>query len=348
MLRMPRSCDTPTVRRGLAAVVVITLLAGAARADDTPPSATPDITTPWIDLHPSAVLTNVADDQPADHRVVAGVGMGALYATLCTFSFYAWYAQHKPLAQYKFGGDGWLGYRTYAGGADKFGHAWSTMALARLGTEILSAGGYDRNTSILVGTALSELYFIGVEVSDGFYFEFSFSDATGDTVGMLLALALMYSPRLDEMFDFRVQYLPSPEYRYDLTTPGAPGRLNIDDDYNGQTYLLAYHLGSIHALRDMKYGTLARFVDITAGFDTRGYKPTPVTGDLPAMDHHQNLFIGVSLNAQGLFDWLLEGRHHEGLRKVSHGVFEVFNIPKTSAAVLEYTRTPTELPTTME
>ena len=345
MPRLPRSCDTTDGAKGLAAVVVLTLLATAARADDAPAAPTPD-TTPWIDLHPVAVLTHVAEP-PADHEVAAGVGMGALYATLCTFSFYAWYAQHKPLAQYKFGGDGWLGYRTYAGGADKFGHAWSTMALARLGAEIMSAGGYDRNTSILVGTALSELYFIGVEVSDGFYFEFSFSDATGDTIGALLALAFMYSPRLDEMFDFRVQYLPSSEYAHDLTTPGAPGRLNIDDDYNGQTYLLAYHLGSIHALRDMKYGTLARFVDITAGFDTRGYKPTPVTGDLPAMDHHQNLFVGVSLNAQGLFDWLFEGRH-EGVRKVTHGTFEVFNIPKTSAAVLQYTRTPSELPTTME
>jgi hypothetical protein len=199
-----------------------------------------------------------------------------------------------------------------------------------------------------LATGLSELVFLGVEVSDGFYFEFSWSDLSGDTVGALLALAFMMSPRFDEMFDFRVEYLPSSAYWHDLTTHGAPNRLNIDDDYDGQTYLFAYHLGSIHALRDMKYGTLARFVDLTFGFDSRGYKPTPPTGILPAADHHQNLFLGVSLNAQGVFDWLLEGGHHERTRKVLHGFSEVFNVPYTSTPIYEYTRTPTTAPTSAE
>ena len=33
-----------------------------------------------------------------------------------------------------------------------------------------------------------------------------------DTVGMALAILLDLSPRLDEMFDFRVQYFPSARY----------------------------------------------------------------------------------------------------------------------------------------
>ena len=225
------------------------------------------------------------------------------------------------------------------------------MALARMGTEVLSDwGGYDRTRSAIISTSLSELLFLGVEVSDGFYYEFSWSDFTGDTVGALLAIAFQASPRFDEMFDFRVQYWPSPEYVHDLTTPGSPNRLNIDDDYNGQTYLFAYHLASIHALRDMKYGSLARFVDVTFGFETRGYKPTPAMGPLPADEHHQNLSLGVSLNAQGVFDALLGSGHHERSRKVLHGVFEVFNLPYTSAAVpgLTWSRTPTTQPTNAE
>jgi hypothetical protein len=52
-------------------------------------------------------------------------------------------------------------------------------------------------------------------------------------------------------------------------------QLNIAADYSGETYLLAYHLGSIHALRQQPViGTLSRFVDLTAGFDSRGYAPT--------------------------------------------------------------------------
>ncbi len=314
-------------------------------ADPPPPPAA--TSTPPVEPAPSSLV--LPDLPQPDHPVAAVSSLAGFYATFGAFGFYAWYRQHKPLADYKFGGDGWLGYRTYAAGADKFGHAWSTMALARMGTEILSDwGGYDRTNSMWLSTGLSELLFLGVEISDGFYFEFSWSDFTGDTVGALLALAFMLSPRFDEMFDFRVQYLPSSEYIHDLTTRGAPNRLNFDDDYNGQTYLLAYHLGSIHALRDMQYGTLARFVDLTLGFDSRGYKPTPLTGELPAADHHQNWFIGVSLNAQGVLDWLLEGGRNERARKVLHGISEVFNVPYTSAPIYTYVRTPSTVPISTE
>jgi hypothetical protein len=338
------------MRRIAVLVLVGWHVAVAQPAPPAPEPPPPPATTPWLDLSPSVALTNDPAPEP-DHPVAAVATLAGFYAAFGAFGFDAWYRQHKPLADYKFGGDGWLGWHTYAGGADKFGHAWSTMALARMGTEILSDwGGYDRTRSMWLSTALSELLFFGVEVSDGFYFEFSWSDFTGDTVGALLALAFMMSPKLDEMFDFRVQYFPSSEYAHDLFTKGAPNRLNIDDDYNGQTYLLAYHLGSIPALREMKYGTLSRFVDLTFGFETRGYKPTPASGPLPAMDHHQNLMIGLSLNAQGVFDWLFEGGHHERARKVLHGFTEVFNVPYSSVTLpgLEWTRTPTSAPTNAE
>ncbi len=343
------------MRRTCCIVLVIVGWQLSAVAQPAPPSSVEQATsdpapTTTIDLSPSVALTTDPAKEP-DRPVAAVATLAGFYAAFSAFGFYAWYRQHKPLAEYKFGGDGWLGWHTYAGGADKFGHAWSTMALARMGTEILADwGGYDRTRSMWVSTALSELLFLGVEVSDGFYFEFSWSDLSGDTVGALMALAFMMSPKLDEMFDFRVQYFPSSEYWHDLTTKGAPNRLNIDDDYNGQTYLLAFHLSSIPALREMKYGTLSRFVDLTLGFDTRGYKPTPAAGPLPADEHHQNMFIGVSLNAQGVLDWLFEGGHHERARKVFHGFSEVFNIPYTSAAIpgLTWTRTPTTAPTDAE
>lgn len=355
----------------LLVLVVLAVLCGRAGADDVPPPpppAAPDAgsavlptpaaaaaaaggsASPWIDLAPANVLTNRAGDD-GKHPIAAATTLGAFYAGFSTFGFIAWYQHHKPLSQYKFGGDGWLGLDTYAAGADKWGHAWSTMAVARMGTEILNSwGGFDRTNSVIVSTTLSELLFLSVEVSDGFYYEFSWSDLAGDTVGALLSIPFQLSPRFDDMFDFRVQYWPSPEYIHDLTTPGSKDRLNIDDDYNGQTYLLCYHLGSIESLREHKWGTLARFVDVDFGFETRGYKPTPATGILPADEHHQNLMLGVSFNAQGFFDWVLDGGHHERTRKILHGITEVFNVPFASATVpgLEWSRTPTTEPTNME
>ena len=317
--------------------------ATATAPDPAPP-------TPWIDLAPHATLARAAQGEaPAreDHRIAAAATLGGIYAGFIGWTYVAWYKKHKPLSQFKWGGDGWLGSDTYAGGADKFGHAWATMSLARAGTQLLDGwGGFDRTTASLISTGLSEALFLGIEVKDGFFYEFSFSDATGDTLGAVAALLLDNFPRLDELFDFRVQYFPSEMYlrKVDGTSPcptGGCSRWNIAEDYSGETYLLAFHLGGIHALRDLRYGTWARFIDVALGFDTRGYKPTPDAS--LNITPHQHAFIGISLNAQGLFDWLLEGRPSAAARrtrKITHGLFEVFNLPFTSQAVTTYSTTP--------
>jgi hypothetical protein len=159
-----------------------------------------------------------------------------------------------------------------------------------------------------------------------------------DTVGMIMAIALDLWPRLDELFDFRVQYFPSARYIDNVDgspnkdgSPSCPkggcSRWNIAEDYSGQTYLVALHLGAIHALRE-RAGEWTRFVDVAVGFDSRNYKPPPDPAD--RLLARQELFLGVSLNAQGMFDYLFEGGHHEGPRKVLHGLFEVFNLPFTT------------------
>jgi hypothetical protein len=267
------------------------------------------------------------------HKVAAALTLGGLYAGFTTWTYFAWYRKHKPLSQFEWGGDGWFGARTYAGGADKMGHAWATMSLARLGTEMLYQwGGYSKLTSTLIGTGLSELLFLGVEVKDGFYYEFSFSDATFDTIGAAVAVALSLSPRLDELFDFRVEYWPSHEYRKQFDG----GNVNVAEDYSGETYLLALHLGAIHGLRDASWGGWSRFVDVALGFGTRGYKPDPPKGELDP-PHRQELSIGLSLNLQGVADWLFEGRSKPA-RKIGHALFEVFNFGYVP--VLEHRRHP--------
>jgi hypothetical protein len=364
------------MRRGPA--VALLLAAQLAYADEVPKvPATPDVpvasdapatsdvpatpATP-VPLEPPQTLTPLLPATPQlhsreDHRLAAGLTLAGAYTLFGGWMYLAWYRQHKPLSQFKWGGDdekcsstfsrcgliGWAGDTTYAGGADKFGHAWSTMSLARGGAELLYQwGGFGRTTSMLVSTGLAELLFIGVEVRDGFFFEFSFSDLGGDTVGALAALALMQWPRLDEMLDFRVQYSPSDIYLRKLSgsSPCATGgcsRWNIAEDYSGETYLLAFHLSSIHALRDMEYGAFSRFVDVTLGFDTRNYKPPPDAASMAIP--RQEMFIGVALNAQGALDWLLDD--HRTARKVTHGIFEVFQLPLTSLPVLEHTHSPT-------
>jgi hypothetical protein len=365
------------MRRLLIALSVVAVLRGAARADDPPPPADPWITdTPPADLNlkqdPSETPpvatppgTTMVTLSPKYHPLRAELTVGGMYLAFAGWMYIAWYQHHKDLSQYKFGGDdencgvehglgrwfsrcallGWAGDTTYAGGEDKFGHAWSTMSLARLGDEILEQwGGFGHQKSVIIATSLAELLFVGVEVRDGFNFEFSFSDVGGDTVGALTALALMEFPRLDEMFDFRVQYFPSQMYlrKLDGSSPcpfGGCSRWNIAEDYSGETYLLAFHLSSIHSLRDYpKFGVVSRFVDVALGFDTRAYKPTPD----PSLHERpiQEGFVGLSFNAQGFFDWLFEDGSHPTLRKVTHGLGEVFNLPFSSVGILRYEHHP--------
>jgi hypothetical protein len=323
------------VRRALAMVMLMSALAAA---DPDVGTKSPDIgtTTP-----PELQTAKVAQDHEDAHPVASVAILGGLYVGFSSWAYAAWYVKHKPLGYFKWGGDGWLGDQTYAGGADKFGHAWATMSLARAGTLLLhDYGGYDKQKSVLVSAALSETLFFFVEVKDGFFYEFSFSDLSGDTAGAIAAVLLDSFPRLDEMFDYRVQYFPSHEYLDNVNHGNGYNRLNIAEDYSGETYLLAYHLGSIHALD--QYGPWSKFVDIAAGFDTRGYKPSPPMG-YPPNEHRQNIFLGVSFNAQGFFDWLFtrESTAKPRVRKVTHGLFEIFNLPYTSAPLLEDSRTPT-------
>ncbi|HEY1556048.1 MAG TPA: DUF2279 domain-containing protein [Kofleriaceae bacterium] len=282
---------------------------------------------------------------PHEPRPAAAVTtLAAAYAVFVAWTFFAWYRKHYPLDKFKWGGDGWLGENTYAGGVDKCGHGWATMSLARLGTVILNGwGGFARRKASLISAGLAELLFAGVEVKDGFYYEFSFSDFTGNSCGAVLAALFDNFPRLNELFGYRVQYWPSAMYKRKVagTSPcpsGGCSRWNIAEDYSGETYLAAFHLGGVHALRD-RVGPVARFVDVAAGFDSRNYKPHP-DADVTEPPH-QDLFLGLAFNAQGFCDWLLEDRTSKAARRaqrITHGLFEVFNAPGGSVRLLEWSR----------
>jgi hypothetical protein len=171
-------------------------------------------------------------------------------------------------------------------------------------------------------------------VKDYFYYEFSPGDFTFNTLGALAAVALDLSPRLDELLDFRVEYWPSSQYVHNLIDSDSPcakrmmgqpscSRWNIAEDYSGERYLLALHLGAIHPLRER--AKWSQFVDVSVGFASRNYKPPPTLE--PNSVKTQTLSFGVSLNAQGVIDALLP--HESKLRKVGHGVFEVLTPPLT-------------------
>ncbi|MDQ3366327.1 MAG: YfiM family protein [Myxococcota bacterium] len=322
------------------------------------PQELPPAPTPWIDLGPTPVLTAKTTPPTKGRRLAAPLTLAGLYAGFIGWTYFAWY--RRPSHEFRWADpakdgtwkiwskEGWFGTRGYAGGADKMGHAWATLALARAGTEMLNQwGGYSRLTSAIVGTSLSQALFLGVEIRDGTSYAFSPGDFVFNTLGAGLAFAQSMWPAVDEAVDFRVEYVPSPAYR---ARARAKSDVDLAEDYSGQTYHLAFHLGAIDRLAGWRYGRWAPYVDLTFGFETRGYKPDPLykpnptqcmeDGTLCDFAKERNLFVGLSVNVQGVFDRLLTGRS-EGLRKFLHGGLEVFSVPYTTLRMATQSSSPT-------
>jgi hypothetical protein len=311
--------------RCLAALVAVSLVSSVAGADPAVAPA-PVLSAPD---HPSGV---------GDRRWLSLGAVGGLYAGLSTWAYFAWYYNVPDLQAFKVGGDGWFGPETYAGGADKLGHVWANLALARGTTEILRWGGWRPLPASLIGSGLAWTFFFFVEIKDGYYYQLSPGDMVGNTAGALLSAAMTNWPALDRAVDFRVQYYPSDEY---LDALREDGDIDVAEDYSGQTYLLALHLSAIPDVANYGAWTyLSRYVDVAVGYETRRYRPVPE--DRAAAVRKQSLFIGLTLNLQGILDHALEGQRggRKLARQIGHGVFELMNAPYTTLPMLGGSRSP--------
>ena len=161
-------------------MTLLALVGGLARADEpapvpaaAPAPATPaaPAETPAREAAPEAAAPAApAAEATPDRRWWAVGGMGAIYVPLTVWSYFAWYHDVADLPDFKFGGDGFFGPRTYAGGADKLGHFWINLALTRSTSALLRWGGFGRTTSAIAAASASWAFFFFVEIKDGFYF----------------------------------------------------------------------------------------------------------------------------------------------------------------------------------
>lgn len=310
-----------------------------------PPARAGSATTPWLDeaIAPRWFEANAVDRTP-DRRWASLAAVGGVYLAFSTWAYFAWYRNVDSLGSFQYGdADGYFGANTYAGGADKAGHVWANMVLGRGGSRVLRWGGWDAKTAGVLGSALAWGLFLGVEIKDGYYYKFSYGDAYANTAGALLAVLFELSPRADELFDFRVAYAPSPEYlglwRGEYWGTKAGNSLNIAEDYSGQTYLLALHLGAIEwpAATPRPVAAALEYLDVGVAFATRRYKPdAPPDAAAPT----QHLYLGIALDVQRVANRLLAPRSTTG-RKVAHGVLEVLTPPYTILPVAGASRSAT-------
>jgi hypothetical protein len=304
------------------------------------------LVTPPLHAAPPEEVSVVAHDDVADHRVVGAVVLGSVYVGIAAWMKFAWYTNQPTLPEWRWGDEGWFGDKTYAGGADKFGHAWGAYVFSRLGTKLLRETGWPEREASVISATASMVAFTLVEVKDGYYYEGSSSDLTGDAVGTALSLLMDNWPALDAALDYRVQWTPSIGYRRMCSQKGitSSGCLDFVEDYSGERFMFAYKPRSIRAVRESD-GPLRylQYVDPVLGFQSHDYKPLPEATD--TVPRRQEIFIGVSLDLQAFFDDVLghsTSRAARITRGITHTVFEYANLPFTSSPVLSYNHSPDE------
>ncbi len=265
------------------------------------------------------------------------VGLGiiaGIYGVVYTWTYFAWYKNRATTEDIVFEDEGLFGPDTYAGGNDKLGHAWGNYIINRWTANVLATGGWGPGERSLISTSTTMAFFTMIELKDGYHkgFGFSWWDMAANTVGNGLAVAMNLSPRLDDMFDFKVYYLPTRSYLRSLTQRGV---VDAGEDYSGQLFTLTYHLTSSDAVKRAPALQWLRFLDVYLGFQSKNYLPKPVS---PNTDRLQELSFGVALNVQHLldvaYDWYERprGHVHSSLRFFLEG----FGIPYTNQYLIKY------------
>lgn len=239
------------------------------------------------------------------------------------WAYYAWYAGQTK-GEFRLARERWFGATTYAGGADKLGHAYANYVMTRVAAQELQWGGYSPTFAAVASSALTLAFFTGIELKDGYHKGFGFSrgDLLADVVGVAFANVMLWSPRLDELVDFRINYFPSPLFAERL----LQGDVDVGEDYSGMDFGVWLHLGSLAATRSHASLWAARFVDVGLGYATRGFLPIPKD---PNTLRERQLYIGITANLAAVLDaWLFQFGAKEGHgRRLTRGFAEFVTLP---------------------
>lgn len=241
------------------------------------------------------------NDWPKEKKVVALnlTAIGAIAAVgSVSWDYYS--------SSFRFKGEGWFDPDTKFGGADKLGHAFSAYALTSFYNAIYRKWGYSDEDAILGGALSSWSQMTLIEVGDGFSEDYGFSwqDETMDTLGVGLAYLRHRFPSLKEIFDFRMEWYPSPAFRHgDRSDPFT--------DYSGQKYLIALKPDGLLKTNN----PILKAIEVEFGYYTRGYQEERHYFS----SQSRNAFVGVGLNVTWLMEQLTG--HRAG------GFFDYFQVP---------------------
>ena len=200
--------------------------------------------------------------------------------------------------------EGWFGRTEEYGGADKFGHFWSSYAMNHLFSYFYRKWGYTDRESNLYG-ALSSLGFkTFLELADGFNPSqgFSWQDMTMNTLGSVVGYVWGRYPSLARKIDFRIEYTPYFDSR----------DTEFSTKYDRQTFVIALKADGFDFIKN-KY---LKYLELQFGYNARGYKDYEEGG---TDDRRRTIYVGLGFNVSRLVQKFWNTR-----------IFDYVQIPYTS------------------
>jgi Predicted periplasmic lipoprotein (DUF2279) len=323
-LRNPGNSNSlrPPVRRAVAAVLMLLCAPALSAAGELYPIPTDPPASGASPGAPPTVAITLSDNTSVTDRVERKLRwrnaavIGGVTLAVGVYGRKHWW-NNDVTSSFGTRNEGWFGQGTYAGGADKLGHAFTTYAGTRILARVFEGLGNAPEHSLRLAGWTSLSVLTGVEVLDGFSsrWRFSYEDAVSNVAGVAIALLLERHPSIDALLDFRLLYRRSDDDR-------LRGKTSPTGDYSGQTYLLAFKADGVPPLRDVP---LVRYLELLVGYGARGYEVQ--------RDPHRLVYYGVGINlSRVLGDTLFRGDLKSGKAEgATDTLLELFEVPGTAA-----------------
>ena len=223
-----------------------------------------------------------------------GGGGTLFYTGMLTGLATVWYQDNHPTS-FHFTNDnaGWMQ-------IDKYGHAYTTYAMGKLGMNAMRWTGVKRKRAIWYGGAYGFLFMTSIEVLDAHYQEWGFSpmDAVANASGSLLLIGQELAFK-KQILTYKFSY-----HHTDLAQmrPGVLGDTDLSRvvaDYNGQTFWLSLNLRSV--LKHQEF--LPKWLNVSGGYGAYGMlsaENNPIiyrNGEaLPSVERYRSYYVGLDVD----------------------------------------------------
>lgn len=231
----------------------------------------------------------------------------------------AWYAQYER-SGFHFLNDNsqWMQ-------MDKFGHAFSSYYIGKMGMDALAWAGETKKNQLIYGATLGFAFLTAVEVLDGFSEEWGFS--TGDVMANALGTGLLVGQELlwdEQRLQMKFSFMTSEYADNDPDKLGSTPLQQVLKDYNGQTYWLSVNLWSFH-----KESKIPKWLNVAIGYGANGLPEGSYDNStIPRqpIESYRQFFASIDVD-------LTKIKTNSDFLKT---VFNVFNFVKIPAPSIEY------------